>query len=56
MREYWAREAEMMRDKSGVLGNKQAFSPVDFNSSVNSAVNKLIASGLAFGLNLYFYL
>ncbi len=32
MREYWAREAEMMRDKSGILGNKEALSPVDFSA------------------------
>ena len=32
MREYWAREAEMMRAKSGVLGNKEALSPVDFSA------------------------
>ena len=50
MREYWAREAEMMRDKSAVLGDRPDVSGT-FRENVVKAAKRIFDSKVFFGLN-----
>jgi Protein-glutamine gamma-glutamyltransferase len=54
MREYWAREAEMMRDTSAVLGERvdnTGGNGKSFSVNIIEAVNTLHRNGVIFGLN-----
>lgn len=54
MREYWAREAEMMRDTSAVLGDSvdnTGGNGQSFSANITEAVNTLHRNGVIFGLN-----
>ncbi len=50
MREYWAREAEMMRDKSGILGERLETSG-NFKENVVKAAKRVFTNNVVFGLN-----
>jgi Protein-glutamine gamma-glutamyltransferase len=50
MREYWAREAEMMRDKSAILGERTDVSGT-FQANVVNAAKRIFDKKVVFGLN-----
>ena len=54
MREYWAREAEMMRDKSAILGtkdNSSSSNTLSFSQNIRKSVELLDDNKVSFGLN-----
>ena len=50
MREYWAREAEMMRDKSAVLGTNTEDSST-FGKNIVKTAKRIFTNKVTFGLN-----